>query len=230
MWLWVLLLACGGGGTATPKPPKAPPAAEVKAHMAEHYSKATIALESFVSGEIGETKAALAWLGEHPPPGGLPAGAEPFAEKMKQTAADTSKLVRIDELAAGIAQLAATCGSCHAALGVKPSIELEEPPVESQRILDHMARHQWSVNAMWTALATNSDEPWMRAALVMGPDALPPSAYQVAEVSEQSMAHAATAHAVVTASADATAPGKRVEALSAALRACAGCHGEMRGE
>jgi cytochrome c553 len=211
---------------AVSEPAAAEPAEETLAfHMSEHYAKTLVARDSFIHGEIGAAREALAWIGEHPEPEGMPEGAGPFLTQMRQAAEAGAQATHPDGTAKGIADLGAACGSCHAAFSVSPGIEVGQAPPPSTELLPHMMRHQWAVGAMWVGLVGPSDAAWQQGTAAMSEAALPEGAYEVPQVSEGAWKHAETAH-----SAAASQEPDRSQTYATVVGSCAGCHSEMRGE
>lgn len=238
----LMLLACasktpqvGEAAATAPAAPAPAPVAETVAepvggeslafHMSEHYAKTLVARDSFIHGEIGAAREALAWIGAHPEPHGMPEGAAPFLEQMQTAAIAGAEASDPAGTAKGIADLGAACGSCHAAFSVSPSIEVGTAPDPSSELMPHMMRHQWAVGAMWVGLVIPSDDAWSKGTAAMSEAALPEGAYEVPQVSESSWKHAETAH-VAAASQDAD----RSKTYATVVASCAGCHSEMRGE
>lgn len=236
--MFFMLLACASKTpqvAQAPAEPAAAPVPEASAegsgdetlafHMSEHYAKTLVARDSFIHGEIGAAREALAWIGSHPEPEGMPAEAGPFLAQMRAAGTAGAEATSPDATAKGIADLGAACGSCHVAFSVSPSIEIGTAPPPSTELLPHMIRHQWAVGAMWVGLVSASDEAWTQGAGALSEAALPEGAYQVPQVSEAAWKHAETAHA-----AAASQEADRSQTYATVVASCAGCHSEMRGE
>lgn len=240
--MFLMLLACAsktpqvgeaaatapGAATAEPveQPVQEPAGGETLAfHMSEHYAKTLVARDSFIHGEIGAAREALAWIASHPEPEGMPTGAAPFLDQMRSAATAGAEASTPQGTAEGIAEVGAACGSCHTAFSVSPSIEVGSAPAPSTELLPHMIRHQWAVGAMWVGLVGPSEQAWTQGSAAMSEAALPVGAYEVPQVSEAAWQHAETAHAAA-ASQDAD----RSKTYATVVASCAGCHSEMRGE
>lgn len=234
--MWLLLIACGTApqpiSEAAPLDPPAPvevDSAQLRAHMHEHLSKATIAYEALIHGDMKGAREALAWLGEHDAPT-LPDGAEPFVGRMRDLAAKGAVAPQYDEVAAQIAEMGAACGACHQAQQVNPTLELGEPPASSGDVHAHMARHQWAVQALWTGLVVPADGPWAAGVQALSDDHLDDKAFEVPELSEQAKTQGRAVHTVARGAAMLTTRQDRAKAFATIATACAGCHAEMRGE
>lgn len=234
--LIALVLACSGGDAPAPAP-SGPPELRAGAggtplddHMKEHYRDATLAMEAWVGANFESAATHLNYLAEHPAAKGLPESAAPYVETMQGAARRAAEPSPPAETARAFADLGAACGACHAELGVKPTIQLSDPPPESKDVQPHMIGHLWAVRAMWIGLVTNDDHAWARGANHLSGDPLHGEAFGVGDLPENLVAHTQTVHENGRLAANSVTVAEKTAAFTSIVGACGDCHLEMRGE
>jgi cytochrome c553 len=142
---------------------------------------------------------------------------------MRTAATAVVNATDVPAAAAGAASLVGTCGDCHAASNVTPTLP---PPVilaSSDGTKGHMAEHQQAVDQLYRGIVANSDEDWKKGAEALK-DA-PLGGKDLPQVSKDAVAAEASVHAVAARAATAADRGAKVSAYGEIIGACASCHG-----
>ncbi len=140
------------------------PAAPTPAHMQAVLDAAQAAREALIAGQTRAARSRLGWLAEQaiseaPPPEAW-AG---YATRVREEAAKGANGETLVEVSAGLAQMGAACGECHAAADVAPAFASENLPAGSE-VSEHMARHRWALDSMWEGLVTPDAHRWRSGA------------------------------------------------------------------
>jgi hypothetical protein len=236
----VLIAACGGqtpaGKPAEPAAaaPPAAPAVDVKAHMDEHFAKVTDVQAAVVRGDVEGAKDGARWIADHQEAAGLPTAGQASLDEMKKAARAIADAADIKVAAQGTADMAAACGSCHAASGSKPAMPAATPPTPKDETAAHMLAHQHAVDLLYRGLVGPSDESWAEGAKAL--KASPLKAAQLPKPSKPSKEAAkaeADAHALADKAATAADPKARASVYAELVGGCASCHalyGRVLGE
>jgi mono/diheme cytochrome c family protein len=155
-----------GEGIATPG---------VAEHMRDHFSHAVKMRDAVIAGDLPALRKDAQWMAEHEISKTLPETWRPHVTRLHDAAKKALDAQDITAAGAAVAETAAACGACHAKLG-GPKLALGTPPAEGSGAALHMARHQWAAARMWDALATPSEEAWLKASEVMADAPLLPAA------------------------------------------------------
>jgi cytochrome c556 len=234
-----LLAACGGQAPANKAAePAAKPAAaapvDVKAHMDEHFAKAAEVQAAVVRGDVSGAKAGAQWIAEHQETAGLPASGQPALDEMKKAARAVADAPDIKAAALGTADLAVSCGSCHAASHAKVTFPAAVPPAAKGETDAQMLAHQHATDLLYEGLVGPSDESWAEGAKAL--KAAPFSGAKMPKPPKPSK-DIAKAEAEVDAIADkaltatdATARGAVYAALVASCASCHALYGRVLGE
>lgn len=194
-------------------------------HMPSHFIDVLDVHRALVRGGLADAQAAAAHLEQDRPDVML----EDWAPHLLATQAAAARVRQAKTLAEAdpaAAALAASCGACHLALGVRlrPTESLDPPPAGDDEA-SAMHRHAWAFNRLWESLVLPSDASWASgaAAFVELPacDDTPSSETDLAAIArarEDTRALASQARAASTADA-------RVEVYGRMLGTCAACHG-----
>jgi hypothetical protein len=223
----ILLAACGSPPPAE-KPAEAakpaPPAVDVKQHMNEHFAQATDVQAAVVRGDVAAAKEHAKWIAEHPEIEGLPAAGLPAVQEMKKAAQAVAAATDVKGAALGSAEMAAACGSCHAAANAKPPLPAAPEKPAATPTAAHMHGHQHAVDLLYHGLVAPSDEVWAEGARAL--KAAPMTKAQMPKT--KSAKEAAIAEAETHAAADkalaATDTKARAAVYGDIVAGCASCH------
>ncbi len=125
--------------------PPAAPAVNVKAHMDEHFAKVADIQAAVVRGDVEGAKEGAKWVAEHQKPRGCRLPDRP-ASRDEEAAKAVAEAVDIKVAAQGTPDMAAACGSCHAASGSK----LAMPAVRPRRRRTRRPLTCWRTSTRWT--------------------------------------------------------------------------------
>ncbi|MBW1878043.1 MAG: hypothetical protein JRJ84_06765 [Deltaproteobacteria bacterium] len=129
----------------------------------------------------------------------------------------------IEAASEAIAELAKTCGDCHASVEGGPTFDPTTLPPLEEGVKSHMARHIWAADRMWEALIMPSDSAWERAIVMLGEGAV--EEHEMPEAILRSPRALELRKLVHTlAGEDAPTPGVRTQIYGTLLAACAECH------
>lgn len=137
------------------------------------------------------------------------------ASQRVQNAADLA------DAAAGTADIALACGSCHAGQGGPKAKAMEVPPA-SDSVVGRMARHSWAMERLWEGLYVPSSVAWNAGARALQEDPFPP------EVLERGGVYGRTAASdfkqLAAQAPLKSSPKERGSVYAGLLGTCAACH------
>jgi mono/diheme cytochrome c family protein len=196
--------------------------AEVKAHMADHFTRVRAVEEAVIRGDLEAAKVPAQWIADHQETTGLPEGSAAQVIAMKDAAKAVAAAADIPSAAKGAAALVGTCGDCHAASKVTAAMPLVMLGEAKPGKETHMAEHQFAVDLMYRGLVAPSDAEWTK-----GAEALKKSALGAKDLPEAKDAIAAEkkVHAVAEQALKAADRAGKVEAYGEVVGSCASCHG-----
>ena len=136
--------------------------------MQMHFTAARAIRTFVIAGQLDGVPESAEWLIEHETPPGLPAGWRPYIADMRQYAEEAADAGHLVFAAAALAEMARTCGECHAANGVRIDFEanVESPPAGSN-MNAKMRRHLWATERLWEGLIGPSDLAWNRGVTLL---------------------------------------------------------------
>lgn len=236
----VLLAACGGqepaAKPAETKPAAAPaaPPVDVKKHMDEHFMKVADVQAALVRGDVAGAKEGAKWIAEHQETAGLPASGQSSLQGMKTAAQAVVDATDIKAAAAGLADMAVACGSCHAASNVKPVFTAAAPPTPKNETDAQMLAHQHAVDLLYEGLVGPSDDAWaegaktLKTSLLTSPQ-MPKSPKPSKDVAK-ALADAQACADKALAAKDAKARGAVYAELVGNCASCHALYGRVLGE
>jgi cytochrome c553 len=147
------------------------------------------------------------------------------ADAMKSAAGRAREAQDVREAARGVADVARTCGECHARFGGPKAAEPAGPADTGFGAKATMARHRWAAARLWQGLATPSGDAWTggASALVDAPlaaERLTPGKTPVAELDALALSLRGHARRALTAQH----PEERARIYGDMLETCAACH------
>lgn len=209
--------------------PAAVPSAElatpsVAEHMKEHFTRGAKMRDAVIAGDLAALRRDAQWMAEHQLSQSFPDAWKPHVERFQSAAKKALDAQKIDAAAEAVAETAARCGSCHAALG-GPKLVLGEPPAEGSGTTPHMARHQWAAERMWDALTVPSDAAWLKATETMADAPLSSKAVTGERSVDKKVEELAVkVHAIAEKARGERDMGKWQKAYGELLTTCAECH------
>lgn len=196
----------------------------VPEHMKDHFTHGEKIRNAIVLGDLATMKKDAQWMAEHELSKSFPETWKPHVTRFQNTTKQVLDSPKTEDAAKPAAEMAATCGACHAALG-GPKLTLGEPPAEGSGATLHMARHQWAAARMWDALTTPSEEAWLKAAEVMADAPLVPKAVSGEKsVDKKAEDLAVRVHKIAEQNRGARDVKKWTSAYGDFLQTCADCH------
>jgi cytochrome c553 len=119
-----------------------------------------------VKGNVKAFQESAEFIADNDIDSGAPESWKPHADAMKASAGEARRADSVEQAAAALGRLGASCADCHRALG-GPKMILGEPPEPGASVESHMARHQWAADRMWDGLIAPSTSLWVKGAEVM---------------------------------------------------------------
>jgi cytochrome c553 len=193
--------------------------------MWSHFDAAADLHAAVVRGDLPVARDAASWLAEHGEPD-LPEGSQPLLDQMRASARRVASAADLSEAARGTADVARSCGACHAAYGPGPVFRGSGvPPVEGAGVTLEMRRHDWAAGRLWEGLIGPSDAAWAAGARVLGQAAFGPDAMMDrTELPPNAPALERRVHDIGRRAAGAADTAARAELYGELLGTCAACH------
>ncbi|UCD23871.1 MAG: hypothetical protein JSW51_12690 [Gemmatimonadota bacterium] len=185
-------------------------------HMEQHFEEVDAVKDAIIAGDLTAVKQPAAWLAEHEAAADLPGEWEPFVADMKAAAKTAEDATEISVAAVATAEMALSCGACHAAVGQGTAFAFMAQPEETG-VTGHMLRHSWALDQLWRGLVGPSDELWQQGA--QGLDEAP-----IQGGSEETRALGMRIHDLGAQATEAADPAARAVIYGELLSTCAGCH------
>jgi len=209
--------------SATP-PGSASATPTLKAHMAEHFSRAASVRKAVIAGDLQAAKEDAEWMAKHEFSRSLPDSWRPHVQAMQAAAQRVVDATDTATAARATADMGQACGSCHRALG-GPKFDVGPPPAEGSGTAIQMMRHQWAADRMWEGLIGPSDAVWAKGSEVLGGAILIKKALEKSVPPEvESLAR--KIHDLGEKCRRA-APGDRAALYGEFLGTCAECHSKL---
>lgn len=196
--------------------------------MHEQFRSVTGALDSIIRGNLQGAKNEARLVAHFPDPAGLPPGAAPYLLAMRTSAGRAAGAADLPAAASATAEMLATCGDCHRAVGTMPA-HPAPPEATIGGVIGHMIAHQAAMDLLVQGLTTPSTSLWNQGAdaLVaapLGKSQLPSDA----RVSGEIMKSERHVHELAARARQAEDTPSRVAVYSELVQSCATCHGVNR--
>jgi hypothetical protein len=177
-----------------------------------------------VHGDLAALRIPARWLTEQRTLPAPPAQAPRVDEALKQAAARAAAAVNIAAAANAAADVAASCGACHQAAGIVPTL----PPVavsSQTNIVGHMRRHAEAAEEMMHGVVVPSNSEWLRGTTAFAEMSLREGDFPVDFERGARMAQLdAEVHKLAQNAFAAEALPARARAYGQLLATCAQCH------
>jgi hypothetical protein len=199
--------------------------------MQAHFDAIVAIRDALIAGDLDGAKTKARWIVENEAEPGIASWGEYVAE-IHERAGGIVEASAIEAAAASSAELARTCGRCHAAHAVPPELGTSEPaPGPASGTVAHMLRHQWAAERMWEGLIGPSEVRWSAGAAELAEAPLAPeeiladqsAASRITDLGDQVHALGEQARGI-----PATAWGTRSAMYGRFLSTCAACHQAVR--
>lgn len=196
------------------------------AHMQDHFTKVADVQQAIVRGDLEDVREPARWLAEHQPSDGLPSPNKPLFAELQKAARSAVDAKSLPDAGAATGRMVATCGSCHAAVGLRPEMSMPVAPDPGKDTAHHMLQHQYAVDLLYRGLVAASDQTWAdgAAALKMAPltrRGLPADPALTNEV----MAYEAKVHQLAEKAVQAKDTNSRATIYGELIAGCGSCHG-----
>jgi len=136
-------------------------------HMPSHFANVLDVHSSLIRGSLGDARAAAREVVEEQPSVVLEDWA-PYLYAMRGAAGRVAAADSIDHASVAAAELARTCGDCHADLGAKLAPVPSTAPPSSDDPAAAMRRHKWAFDRLWESIVIPSDEAWNQGVSAFG--------------------------------------------------------------
>jgi hypothetical protein len=150
-------------------------------------------------------------------------------EAMRAAATSLAAASSPAEASRSLAEVARSCGGCHAQLG-GPRPTVAPLPEEAPGVVPRMRRHEWAVARMWDGLVVPSGAAWRVGANVLAEAPLEPEPARSPSQSLPAITTVATSVRDLARKARSAESGADRSALYGELIAtCAACHARLGG-
>lgn len=192
-------------------------------HMPSHFADLLEVHSALIRGSVADARAAATQIVEERPSVMLESWA-PYLYATRDAATAVGSAVDLPTASSAAAELARSCGACHAAQAAKLSRTPVPPPSDDGDDRASMRRHKWAFDRLWESLVLPSDASW-RA----GVDAfveLPACAEDFSGEQDREAIRRAreTVRSHEQAARNATTLEERAAVYGALLPTCASCH------
>ncbi len=205
-----------------------PPSEQVKAHMAEHFHRASDLQRAVVNGDMAAIAADAEWIAEHSKMEGAPATWDSYLEEMNAAADVAKDAPDLYTAAKATARVGAACGECHRAHGAKVKFDIEGALKEGGDAISHMQRHVWASGRLWEGLVVPSAEVWQSGAKALDEVPLvPEEVTDDEELMTEAQVTANRVHELGASARQALDPDMRAATYGELLATCSRCHVAM---
>jgi cytochrome c556 len=138
---------------------------EVAPRMRGHFARAADLYDAVAAGDLSSARAQAEAISQEETGAGLAGRAKAYIEQMNTFAGLAARAPDVATASTAVAQVGATCGSCHAAMKQGPHYAVVEgPPPAATAVETRMLRHRWAADRLWEGLIGPSDTAWAAGA------------------------------------------------------------------
>jgi hypothetical protein len=192
-------------------------------HPQEMFDRVLAMHRAVVRGDLQALHSSATWVAEQAPMQVTAPERRAQDAALKQAAARAAAAADISRAAAAIADVVSSCGTCHQAFGVVPTL----PPINAPRqtsIVGHMLRHARAAEEMLHGMVVPSDRMWLAGTTAFAETPLAPGDFPVDFQPGGTMAQIdADVHRFAQNAFAASTPPARALAYGRLLGTCAGC-------
>lgn len=219
-------LGCGGRPAEEPAPAEEAvtvPPQPVGPLMHDHFSRVALIRDAVIRADLEDLAEPATWMADHEAAPGLPESASPRLDEMKAVAKRIADATDLGTAAQATGALAASCGSCHAAMSAKiplPPAPAASAPTDTK---GQMLNHRRALELLYDGLVAPSPEAWTKGAeeLKAAPLASPVKDAKLKAEVNTMVAQARSLAADALKATDVTSQAKIYGEL---LGTCAACH------
>jgi cytochrome c553 len=206
------------GGT-----PQGQPGAAVRPRMREHFVRGAAMRDAVIRADLAAVREPATWLAEHPQPD-LPASGQAYIGEMRRLSAQVAKAPDLAQAARGVALLAATCGACHTAVDVTPTLMAGLPRDEDDSLAGSMRKHYRAADQLYRGLVVPSDHSWTRGAEALTGDPVELALKRGAAPQPEIEALSKQLIDLAQEAGKAGSPRARADVYGRMLATCSACH------
>ena len=197
-------------------------------HMKEHFARATRMQDAVLAGNLGQAQVQARWLASHKEE--TPDSWLPYARTFQSQAAAVADAKTVDQAAAAVGRMAATCGDCHAAHKAKVNIGSTPVVGRTGSVKEHMTAQLEALDRLWDGLMIPSDQAWGEGAKLLAKVAVSQRSLQKEGLDKADSATvlAESLRTLSASAAKATAKGERSTTYAELLTTCVACHVSVR--
>ena len=195
--------------------------------MERHDAEATTMRAALIDGNLDRLRQAAAELGGRLPIQGMGDRLDPRQAALKSVASRLAGATTLQVAAEAMGELAVSCGSCHADVGILPPPPSDPPNGDAWE--SAMARHSWAADEMWTGLVWKSDARFRQAVAVWNATPLAqPHTSDDKRFTPEVLSLEDRVHDLAEQAASKMEPSRRAALYGEMLAACSACHALVR--
>jgi len=203
----------------------APPAGQAP-HMQDHFTKVADVQQAIVRGDLEDVREPARWLAEHQAGEGLPSPNKPLFVEMQKAAREAMVAKTLVDAGAATGRMVATCGSCHAAIGLRPDMAMPTAPAPGKDTEHHMLQHQYAVDLLYRGLVGASDQIWADGAATLKASPLTRRNLPTdPALTNEVVAYEAKVHQLADKAAQTKDTNGRAAIYGEVIADCGSCHG-----
>jgi len=188
--------------------------------MYAHFTTVGTIQTAVMFGDLEEARSrAGEFAGQRESPG-IPPSGEPYVHAMQTTAEELAASTDLGQTAMLTAQLGATCGRCHQALGTGP--EFRPQAASESELASTMVRHIQGADRLWEGLIGPSEAAWSAGAALLAEGSVDREFRGDARGRESMIVDV---FRLGREAQDADGLEERADVFGRILATCSGCHG-----
>jgi cytochrome c556 len=199
----------------------------LRPHMERHDVQARAIRQGIIDGDFAKVQRAAADLSARLPLAGLPERFDAYQGTLRGAVDAIQKAPDLGAAAAGVGELALSCGSCHGSMGIQPPAGSDMPNGEEWEAA--MARHAWAADEMWTSLIWMAPDRFRLAVDAWNDTPLVrPHTHDEKRFTSEALALEARAHELAARAAATPDVHQRASLYGQVLATCSSCHQLVR--
>jgi cytochrome c553 len=198
--------------------------------MRGHFARAGGLYAAIAAGDLAAVRVQAQAISQEETGAGMAARARAYIEQLNAFAGLAARAPDVPTAASAVANVGATCGSCHKSMKRGPRYQVVTgAPVGATPVATRMLRHRWAADRLWEGLIGPSDTAWSAGAgaLVDVPLYTDDLTRDVAQY-EPVTALAWTVHDVGARARMAPDSPTRAQLFGQLLGTCARCHALLK--
>ena len=199
--------------------------------MGEHFWALGDAHDAAIAGALDGIRQAANQLATHEPSPDLPQVARPYMAGFLEQSRVVARVATLADAGPALSGLAASCGTCHQALG-RPlpvlldddALDSDDAPRESGPLQEGMSAHIRAADLLWEALVAPSTEAWDAGIALLSDTEIAPEAVTSSESSKNAVAGLLQRLADLAAEGEGAPPVERPLLYGQLVMTCGECH------